>query len=348
MANKNFSVDKRAIEKTLKDLARGYEQAARKHPIRVPVQAEAAVGLPDGEGGVLEEDLHLAKLLLWLNDMAASGYVDVSRFAPDEGLTEEEAEVLALALEQAGFIKALRTFGGGTPIMLSNEGRVEVRRLRRLQQDGAARLRYTIDALIKWLFVVPPDQAPVEPVRFLTTPLAYFAGAPLSAEDLDRALGHLVQRQLVECIDSTPPTVVLTSDGADRVLSGGSVTSLPHSSRSGDSYTFNNSSNIVAGSQQHFVQNNTSGLDAAALSEFAAAVKQFAPVLGLNADQQTELIEDAEVLSDETTGESVEPGRIRAAYDRVRARLDGVTTVTAGLTTLIAQGEAAYHSVFGG
>ncbi|MBP2407046.1 hypothetical protein [Streptomyces syringium] len=51
--------------------------------------------------------------------------------------------------------------------MLSDKGRVQVRRLRVLQQDGAARLRHTISALLKWLFAVAPDQKPVDPSDFL-------------------------------------------------------------------------------------------------------------------------------------------------------------------------------------
>lgn len=58
------------------------------------------------------------------------------------------------------------------------------------------------------------------------------------------------------------------------------------------------------------------------------------------------MVEDAQILSDESA-EGNDPGRIRAAYDRVRARLDGITTVTAGLTTLAAQGQAACQAVFG-
>ncbi|MFI6875796.1 hypothetical protein ACIBL6_20415 [Streptomyces sp. NPDC050400] len=341
-------INQREIDKLVKGLAKGFEGAARRNPIRVPVQAEAtALTASWNAEADLEEDLLLGKLLLWLDDYATAHpgqYAETTDFAQQEGLGADEAEVLVLALEQADLVKVLRVMGGDVPFMLSDKGRVQVRRLRGLQQDGGARLRYTINALLKWLFTVASDQRPVDPSEFLTTRQAFFAGAPVSAEDLDRSVAHLAQRELIELLDTTPATVVLTGAGIDTVLAGASVTTP--STRSGDNYTFNNSSNIVAGSQQSVVQNNTTGIDASALHEFAAVVKQFAPVLGIAPAEQAELIEDAEVLSDESADGS-DPGRIRAAYDRVRARLDGITTVTAGLTTLAAQGQAAYQAVFG-
>ncbi|SPE62212.1 hypothetical protein SNS2_4535 [Streptomyces netropsis] len=345
---RNSGINQREIDKFVKGLAKGFEGAARRNPIRVPVHAEArAVTTSWSSEADLEEDLLLAKLLLWLGDYAMEHpgqYAETAEFAEQEGIGADEAEVLVLALEQADFVKVLRSLGGDLPSMLSDKGRVQVRRLRVLQQDGAARLRHTISALLKWLFAVAPDQKPVDPSDFLAARRAFFAGAPVSGEDLSRSVAHLAQRELIELIDTTPATVALTGAGIDTVLAGASVTTPP--TRSGDNYTFHNSSNIVAGSQQSVVQNNTTGIDASALHEFAAVVKQFAPVLGITPEEQAELIEDAEILSDESA-QGEDPGRIRAAYDRVRARLEGITTVTAGLTTLATQGQAAYQAVFG-
>ncbi|MFJ1562445.1 hypothetical protein [Streptomyces mirabilis] len=42
------SINQRAIEKHLKEIAKGYERAARRNPIRVPIQTEASA-----EGGAL-------------------------------------------------------------------------------------------------------------------------------------------------------------------------------------------------------------------------------------------------------------------------------------------------------
>jgi hypothetical protein len=36
------SINQRAIEKHLKEIAKGYERAARRNPIRVPIQMEAS------------------------------------------------------------------------------------------------------------------------------------------------------------------------------------------------------------------------------------------------------------------------------------------------------------------
>ncbi|MFF5666766.1 hypothetical protein ACFY7F_28645 [Streptomyces griseofuscus] len=122
---------------------------------------------------------------------------------------------------------------------------------------------------------------------------------------------------------------------------------LSRQQRAGDTYTFNNSSGIVAGSQRSVVQNNITGFDASALAEFASLVRQFAPTLGASPDQQDALIQDVEVLGEATSAEQAEPGRIRAAYLRVQEALGAITTTTAGLSMLTQQGQSAYQAVFG-
>ena len=118
--------------------------------------------------------------------------------------------------------------------------------------------------------------------------------------------------------------------------------------RTGDNYHIIGSQGFVAGSQQNVVQHNTFGLDPAALHDFAALVLQLAPTLGVTPEQEAQLIKDAEVLSTETTRDAMEPGRIRVAYERLQARLEGITKVTVALTMLIEQGQKAVQTVFGG
>lgn len=61
--------------------------------------------------------------------------------------------------------------GGTVPAChLSDEGLVEVHRLKELQKNRAARLRHTMDAFHRWLFDTAGDQKPINPVLFLATP----------------------------------------------------------------------------------------------------------------------------------------------------------------------------------
>ncbi|WTO36062.1 hypothetical protein OG399_17535 [Streptomyces achromogenes] len=168
------------------------------------------------------------------------------------------------------------------------------------------------------------------------------------------ALEHLSQRGLVRRTSEDPSATSsikaeVTDSGTDCVLSGRTMSDyLSRQQRAGDTYTFNNSSGIVAGSQQNVVQNNSIGFDASALSEFAALVRQHAPTLEAPPEQQGALIQDVEGLEEATSAAQPEPGRIKAAYLRVQEALGAITTTTASLTMLAQQGQAAYQAVFGG
>ena len=116
----------------------------------------------------------------------------------------------------------------------------------------------------------------------------------------------------------------------------------------GDTYHIAESSGFVAGSQDNVVQNNSFGFDPSELKQFADLVMQFAPALGIPAEQQANLIHDAENLADEAASGDLAPGKIRAAYERVQTALEAITTTTAGLTLLAEKGHEAYRAVFGG
>ncbi len=67
-----FKINKRDIEKVQRDIAKEFERAARRNPVRVPVQVdtpEIPSALPANVG--IEKDPHLSRLLMWLDDLAA-------------------------------------------------------------------------------------------------------------------------------------------------------------------------------------------------------------------------------------------------------------------------------------
>jgi DNA-binding MarR family transcriptional regulator len=319
----------------------------------LPIGTEVAAVARVQSDGAVEHNFHLARLLMWLGKRPVNArFADVSDFAEQEGMSPEDAEVLVLELEQSGWVDRLRTgtgrlFGTRPFVGLTDEGRVEVRRLKLLQQDHAARHRYADDAFLKWLYATAHDQKPANPVGFLAAPVSYFAGDALSGEELHRAMVRVVQAGLAEEIDTDPRTVAITPDGIECVLSGVSVSDYTNRPRPGDTYNITDSQGVVAGSQQRVEQTNNFGLDAAALRDFAAVVQRFAPTFGMSDDQQAELIREAEVLAEATTGESPEPRRVRAAYERVRSGLAAITAVSAGLDVVVQQGEEAYRTVFG-
>ncbi|WNE93874.1 SPFH domain-containing protein [Streptomyces luomodiensis] len=120
---------------------------------------------------------------------------------------------------------------------------------------------------------------------------------------------------------------------------------------SGSQYHVDRSNHVVAGSSHsgagEQVTLNNAVLDTTALVQWAQLVRQVAPTLGAPPEQEQEIIQDAEVLEGEASVTSTEPGRLRALYDRIQGSLSAVTSLTAGLTLLIQQGEQAAHAVLG-
>lgn len=253
-------IDQRAIEKHMKEIAKGYERAARRNPIRVPIQTQAtAEGVSVADRSTVESSPILARLLLWLAAHAQqhpAEYVDVTRFVEEHHLEDaEDPTILALQLEQRGLVDVARNLAGVPDVHLTDEGRVAVHRLRNFQKDRAARLRYSRNAFLRWLFDTADDQAPVNPSLFLATSEAYFAGAGISATDLDQTLAYLAEHNLIERIATDPATVAITPEGADCVLAGQSVQDRTKSARTG--ITYNDSVAIaqdVTGHQQNTAQ----------------------------------------------------------------------------------------------
>jgi hypothetical protein len=339
----NDGIDRRAIERHVKEINKVYQQVAKKYPVTVPVQGRGFAMSAGVVGGGIEHDPELVRLLMVFGE-DAENYVGPEAFVELFGKSVEDVDVLAHALERDGLIQSANTFGGSR-YRITDDGRVELRRLGQLREDPAARHRYATDACLRWLYTTAHDQRPVDPTGFFTAVEAAFAGSDLTGTELHYALARLTHSGLVNEIDTEPKTVAITIDGIDCVLSGASVSDYLNRTRPGDYYSINGT-NIVAGSQGSVVQNNHNGFDARALRDFAAVVQQFAPTLGAESDQQEQLVRDAELLTQEA--DSAEPGRIRTAYERVMTGLRGITTASAGVVAVINQGEEAYRVFTGG
>ncbi|WP_143626218.1 hypothetical protein [Streptomyces viridosporus] len=145
--------------------------------------------------------------------------MDNARFVEEHELTED-VSVLAFQLEQRGLADLARTFGSGAPhVHLTDEGRGAVHDLKNLQKDRAARLRHTTDTFLRWLYDTVGDRSPTNLGLFLDTPGAFFAGAEIPQADLQQALVHLAQNDLIEPIGAAPVTVAVTIQGVSCALS---------------------------------------------------------------------------------------------------------------------------------
>ncbi|MFJ3082515.1 hypothetical protein ACIPJG_22585 [Streptomyces halstedii] len=343
-------IDQRAIEKHVKEINKAYERAFKKYPITVPLGGRSftASAGATGLGVGIEQDPELVRYLTWLGELPESRYGEQDDYAEHSGTPLEDIAVLAAELERDGHLDAIGNFGGPDSHLITNDGRVELRRLAKLRSEPAARHRYATDGFLRWLYATAHDQRPTDPAAFLDTTAAYFAGSTLSETELDYALARLTNSGLVTDAGTQPKTVAITLDGVDCVLSGATVSDYLNRTRPGDYYSITGT-NVVAGSQGKVEQHNHNNtLDPTAMREFAALVQQLAPTYGLEPAQQAELIHDAELLSDEADSETAQPGRLRTAYDAVMGRLTQIGTASAALTTTLQQGQEAYNTVFGG
>ncbi|MFF3019763.1 hypothetical protein [Streptomyces sp. NPDC057939] len=343
-------IDRREIEKHVKEINKAYERAFKKYPITVPLGARSftASSGATGLGVGIEQDPQLVRYLIWLGELPDGGFGEQDSYAEQSGTPLEDVAVLSTELERDGLIDSMGSFGGLNSHRITSDGRVELRRLSQLRSAPAARHRYATDGFLRWLYATAHDRRPIDPAAFLGTTESYFAGSALSETELDYALARLTNPGLVADAGTQPKTVAITLDGIDCVLSGATVSDYLNRTRPGDYYSITGT-NVVAGSQGKVEQHNhNNAFDPAAMREFAALVQQLAPTYGLESAQQAELIRDAEILGEEAGSETAEPGRLRTAYDAVMGRLTQIGAASAALTTTIQQGQQAYSAVFGG
>ncbi|MGI5360025.1 hypothetical protein ACQI4E_32670 [Streptomyces sp. CA-252508] len=327
-------INKREIDKwarnVVKETNKSLERAQRRNPPRVSAQIEATSSAMPGE-----VTGYLARLLLWLEDhekQNPSGYTDVTAFPEELRLEDEDPAILALQLDQHDLVEILRAMGTRTHVRLTDSGRVAVRELKDLQKDRAARIRHTIDALLRWLFDIASDQTPVNPALFFATPGSYFAGTEISGTDLHQALAYLAEHNLIEHIDTDPPTVAITPQGTRCALAGGSVQDHVNQPRPGTTYNnfMPNAKGVIIGEQQNFTQNNTDGVDPTLFVQLAGYVGQVSPILGLSDDDRVELERVAQDLHTEATSANPEPGRLRQFATQLKDKLlEGATTMAA-------------------
>ncbi|MFI8930688.1 hypothetical protein ACIG3E_23820 [Streptomyces sp. NPDC053474] len=196
-----------------------------------------------------------------------------------------------------------------------------------------------MDALLQWLFDTTSDQTPVNPALFLATPDSYFAGTEISGTDLHQALAYLAEHDLIDHIDTDPPTVAIASRGTSCALSGGSVQDHVHQPRPSTTYnTFMaNAKGVIIGEQQHFTQNNNDGVDPTLFAQLAGYIGQVSATLDMPETDRAELERVAQDLHAEATSENPEPGRLRQLATQAKNMLvDAGTTIAATIGVQLA------------
>ncbi|MFD8318506.1 hypothetical protein [Kitasatospora purpeofusca] len=306
----------------------------------------------------MDTEPYLPRLLLWLADERSRRPGETAPsagFAAGESLPETVVEDLACTLESRGHVALSPSLAATAPeMMLTAAGLAEARRLRTVRHDPSQRIRYAHDAIVRWLFPLR-HAGPVSIQAFLSSNGSVFLGDALTRAEIEEAVGYLVAKRLVlaggqDHYDGGLVSIALTADGIDCATSGGSVTDHLSRTNPGSTINITNSQGVVVGSNS-FTQNNTFGFNPAEVGQLASLadlVRQVGPTLGASAEQEAELIHDAELLHDEAIAAAPDQGRLRVATDRMIAGLRSVPQVTGGLTMLINTANQAYQAVFGG
>ncbi|MET8703823.1 hypothetical protein ABZW10_33975 [Kitasatospora sp. NPDC004723] len=337
--------NKSAIDRSMRE----FQREINRHAIKVAIGADL-----NGADGGLEEDPVLSKALLWLDERAAqqpSYYQDFVVFAEREGTPVGEAENIALQLEQHGFVRRAPTMVPDATAILTDEGRVEVGRLKKLAGDRAARANYASNAVLRWLY---DHDAPVKPDDFAAAPTAFFAGAALRANEITGAVTELVGHGLVEREADQAGTDLdrlrITAAGTACIRSGHTVRSYMDSQNTATTTNNYHGSTVVHGevnggvisTGDHNTINAGNGIDAQALAGLVQGLRDVAPQLGLDPVDAEDYAADVEAL--ERDGRNPEQG---ARIWRRLMRLAGpalTTTVATGVgQQLVELGTGLYN-----
>lgn len=312
-----FKINQRGIDEMMRKIQEGVERSARRHPIRVPIGTDPATG--SGTHGDIEHDPYLPKALLWLHERAAEQrgrFQDMAVFTEREHLAEEEAGDLALQLEQHGFVQISRSFGGAdTAVYLTDEGRVEVRRLKQLAGDRVRRADYAINAVMRWLY---GQDGSVELGKFADAPTAYFAGSPLTDGEISSAVVELLTYGLAESPaygnDNDPYLLQITDGGNGCIRSGRAVRNYMDTQSAAGTTNHYHGSTVVHGevsggvvlTGDHNTVNSGNGIDAQALAGLVQGLRDVAPQLGLDPVDAEDF--EVEVVALERDGGDPEQG----------------------------------------
>lgn len=294
---------------------------------------------------VLDLEHHGTRLLEWLCDQPDNIYSDITEFIGEEGLPQKSGRALVEHLRSQGLVRTAIGLDDRPDSMITPEGIAHLHQIRARRENPALRAHNLRDRMLQWLYqyeqVVGVDgMAPADWTGFLDGDGARFLGERFNRAEIEQAASYLTGRNLITAfrIDQAGPGWArprLTDDGRDCLLDfGGSISDyLRRNRRSVNTYIGNNSGNVAVGSE-NFTQNVTTGLDTTKLLEFAAAVSQALPVLGLNHDHQSELQAYAVELQAAAGASPADKGKLRALVDAIMAGLTkAATPLATGLAT---------------
>lgn len=295
-------------------------------------------------------EIEALRLVEWLARRPQGRYVPVSEFLASRGLPLGSDQLLRDYLLSRGWAKDASDMDA-VDLMVSATGLAYVQAVQAERSNPAKRARALQRQMLQWLYEHNPNDPPNDWSGFLASGRFTMLGQEFTEGEVAAAAEYLTNRQLVagsSVEEALPGTFYprLTADGYDCVtdyegnvsdyLSRHKVQGATNIHMSGiQGNTVIGNSNIVQ---------NASGLDASKLLDFAKFVRQVAPTLDLEEEQQRNLKDQANQLVEAAAAPEPERGKLRRLGDSLMAGLAAAAPSVVS-STAIAMGEEALKAI---
>lgn len=328
---RGFKLNPSGIRKMMQEI----EKEMAKTPVRLPVQAEAAISVKAWDG-VAQSELEL--VTGWLIDWAYAyskmkpGLIpSVAEMVKAVGvedripLVEPYVDIAVDTLIEDGLLKggakSMGCHGMAQPIWLSEAGRREaVARIER-RKDNRARRTACRDAVLRWVYERQAERKSTGIAGITKCPYGWFNGVPFSDADLAEAMAFLRERKLLGGTDDAP---TIEQAGIECIEQyGGVVDYLNRRDSGGVNVTImGDNSGQLAVANRDVVQNqtHTQTNDAQVLIVFAEALRELVRLVP--PEQQPELEHVASALEQEANKELPDRGWIKSLLERGKRLLE--------------------------
>ncbi|SCG46925.1 hypothetical protein [Micromonospora humi] len=322
-----------------KEIQRTLEREARKHPVRIPIQAEAAgtgavSGGGGGRGGVTgsEFDLVAGFFLDWLFVLQKSqrgAWPSISQLVESTGnqeflpMVEAQGDVAVDALVQDDLVKeakAMGRFGMLRRISLTDAGNREAAQRIERRRDNRARRNACRDAVLRWVYERDANGESTEIAEIVTSPYGWFSGELYSGADLAGAVQFLRERRLLGGTDEIPTIEPAGTECIEQY--GGVVDYLNRGDGAGVNVTIlGDNKGQLAVANRDVAQTQTNTNEGQVLAIFAEALREFARLLPEDQQPRYEMV--ASELEQEAAKEQPDKTWVRSLLDRGKGLLEG-------------------------
>lgn len=243
-----------------------------------------------------------------------------------ERFGENDAAATTSSLRTRGLLRADKRMSAG--YFVTPAGRAEVEEMRNRRADRGLRRRLCRNRLLRWMDEQGASHAGKRVARedFDASPDLL----PFTDQETEAAAEHLKQHGLIESIsaDQADHILVWTTDRGRQCLDeGGDVlafTKMDVERNASQVFNITGSGNTVAAAigNDNEVTASLSTFNSEAAAQFAEAVRQATPALGLDADRVDALVADVQQTED--------PTRAQRATALLQTMVVGTTTGTLG------------------